>query len=83
MAVFFLFQKNFRLAACYAALFLVTYIVREFLEPRLFGARLGIYPFVMVVAVYAGLYLYGTAGVLLGPVTLLTVMEINREVNEK
>ena len=83
MAVFFLFQKKLRLAVCYAALFLVTYIVREFLEPRLIGARLGIYPFVMVVAVYAGLYLYGTSGVLLVPVTLLTVMEINREVSEK
>lgn len=80
MAVFLVFRGNFRLAAGYAGLFLLTYIVREFMEPRLLGAKLGIYPFVMVVVVYAGLYLYGTAGVLLGPVTLLAVKEIYREI---
>jgi predicted PurR-regulated permease PerM len=79
MAVFFLIQKRFRLAAGYLILFLMTYLLREFLEPRLIGEKLGIYPFVMVVVVYAGLYLYGTAGVLLGPVTLLLVIEILRE----
>lgn len=80
MAVFFLFRRQFRFAACYLGLFLLTYIVREFLEPRMIGARLGIYPFVMIVVVYAGIYLYGAAGVIWGPVTLLTVMEIWREI---
>ncbi|HIR77326.1 MAG TPA: AI-2E family transporter [Candidatus Choladousia intestinipullorum] len=79
MAVFLLFRQNFRLAAGYIGLFLLTYVVRELLEPRLIGAKLGVYPFVMVVVVYAGLYLFGPAGVLLGPVMLLTVLEILRE----
>lgn len=79
MAVYYVFRKSYRLALGYLGLFLLTYIVREFLEPRLIGAKLGVYPFVMVVVVYAGLYLYGTAGVVLGPVTLLMVMEIYRE----
>lgn len=79
IAVILLFRRQFKLAACYLGLFLLTYIVREFLEPRMIGAKLGIYPFVMVVVVYAGIYLYGTAGVILGPVTLLTVMEVWRE----
>lgn len=82
MAVFLLFRGRFRMAAGYVGLFLLTYIVREFLEPRLIGAKLGIYPFVMIVVVYAGLYLYGPAGVALGPVTLLMIMEINREINK-
>lgn len=82
MAVFLVFQENYGLAFGHVALFLVTYAVREFLEPRLIGSKLGIYPFVMVVVVYAGLYLYGTAGVVLGPVTLLLVMEILREFSD-
>lgn len=81
IAVFLMIGGKIRLAFGYAALFLVTYVVREFMEPRLIGAKLGIYPFVMVIVVYAGLYLYGTAGVVLGPVSLLAVMEINREIN--
>ena len=80
MAVYKLFRGEIRLAFGYAGLFLLTYVVREFLEPRLIGAKLGVYPFVMVVVVYAGLYLYGPAGVLLGPVTLLTVIEIWKEI---
>lgn len=80
LAVFLLFRRRLRLAAGYLGLFLLTYIVREFLEPRLIGQKLGIYPFVMIVVVYVGLYLYGPAGVLLGPVTLLTVTEILREI---
>lgn len=83
IAAVLLFQKKFKLAAGYIALFVLTYVVREFLEPRLIGAKLGIYPFVMVVTVYAGLYLYGTAGVILGPVTLLTVKEIWNELKNE
>ncbi len=80
LAVYELFMRDFKLAAGYVFLFLVTYVTREFLEPKLIGSKLGVYPFVMVVVVYAGLYLYGTAGVFLGPVTLLLVTEIVREI---
>lgn len=80
MAVFVAFRGDARAGIGYFGLFLLTYLVREFLEPRLIGAKLGVYPFVMVVVVYAGLYLFGPAGVLLGPVALLLVMEILREI---
>lgn len=80
LSVYELFQRDYKLAAGYLFLFLVTYVTREFLEPKLIGSKLGVYPFVMVVVVYAGLYLYGPAGVVLGPVTLLLVTEIVREI---
>lgn len=83
MAVVLLFQKKFRMALGYAGLFLLTYIVREVLEPRMIGGKLGIYPFVIIVVVYAGIYLYGASGVILGPVTLLTVKEIWNELSER
>jgi sporulation integral membrane protein YtvI len=82
MAVYEVFAKDYKLAIGYVLLFLITYVTREYLEPKLIGSSLGIYPFVMIVVVYAGLYLYGAAGVLLGPVTLLLVMEIVREIWE-
>lgn len=80
MAVFLMFQRNFRMAIGYVGLFLLTYIVREFLEPRMIGAKLGVYPFVMVVVVYVGLYVFGASGVFFGPVMLLLVMEILHEI---
>lgn len=79
MAVYLIFRGSYGLAAGHVVLFLATYVTREFLEPRLIGAKLGIYPFAMIVVVYVGLYLYGPAGVLLGPVSLLLIMEVLRE----
>ncbi len=81
MAVVYLLQKRFRLALGHIGLFLLTYIVREFLEPRLIGKKLGVYPIVMVIVVYAGMYLFGAAGVVYGPVALLLVREIWEEVS--
>lgn len=83
VAFFLLLQGKYATAAGYGVLFLITYVAREFLEPKLIGARLGIYPFIMVVVVYAGLYLYGPSGVVLGPVTLLLILEILREYETK
>lgn len=80
VTLYFVLGGRFRLAAGYGGLFLLTYIVREFMEPRVLGEKLGIYPFVMVTVVYAGLYLYGVSGVFLGPATLLLVQEIMREI---
>jgi sporulation integral membrane protein YtvI len=80
MAVYLLFQGELKRAAGYLLLFLITYLAREFLEPRLIGAKLGIYPVVMVIVVYAGLYLYGVTGVVLGPVSLLLILEIWKEI---
>ena len=83
VAFFLVLQGSYAKAAGYGVLFFITYVAREFLEPRLIGARLGIYPFVMVVVVYAGLYLYGLSGVVLGPVTLLLILETVRELAPK
>lgn len=79
IAAVLLFQKNYALAAGYGGLFLLTYLTREFLEPKLIGNKLGIYPIVMAAVVYAGLYLYGPGGVLFGPVSLLLILEIEKE----
>jgi predicted PurR-regulated permease PerM len=80
IAVYLLFQSELKRAAGYLFLFLLTYFAREFLEPRLIGEKLGIYPIVMVIVVYAGLYLYGVTGVVLGPVSLLLILEIWKEI---
>ena len=63
---------------------LVTYflcvIIREFVEPRLLGNGLKFSPVAILVSVYAGLMFYGIGGVVLGPVTLLILVELGREI---
>lgn len=53
------------------------YLLREFIEPRLVGGRMGIHPIWMLLAIYFGVRFYGLAGILTGPLTLLLVRELS------
>lgn len=46
----------------------VILIVRQILEPRLIGSSLGLHPLLALMAVYAGIRLFGFSGLFLGPV---------------
>lgn len=75
-ALFCCLTRDFFHAACYATLFLVASSTREFLEPKLLGDKLGVYPIVIALVVYVGICIYGPTGVLLGPLTLLIITEV-------
>lgn len=55
-------------------------MIREFLEPRLLGNGLKFSPVAILISVYAGVIYYGIGGVILGPVTLLILVELGREI---
>lgn len=63
---------------------LLTYIacvlIRELLEPKLLGNGLKFSPVAILISVYAGVIYYGIGGVILGPVTLLILVELGREI---
>lgn len=63
---------------------LITYfvcvLIRELLEPRLLGNGLKFSPVAILISVYAGVIYYGIGGVILGPVTLLILVELGREI---
>ncbi len=78
-ALYFLIQKKFSLALGCVVLDLVTSVVREFLEPKLIGGKLGVSPVIILAAVYFGVYLYGPWGFLAGPLSLSVAYEIGKE----
>lgn len=63
-----------------AAGFLIIYIIcsfiRQILEPRLVGKSLGVPPLAVLMSIYIGIYVYGGAGVLLGPISALVIYEV-------
>lgn len=67
-----------------AIVIIITYIlcifIRELLEPRLLGNGIRFSPVAILLAIYAGILFYGIAGVLLGPITLLIITEIAKEI---
>lgn len=78
-AVVFLLRGNASVAAGCVLLDIVTSLLREFLEPRLLGGKLGISPIMVLASVYTGIFLYGGWGVILGPLSFSTIYEIGKE----
>lgn len=78
-AIVFLLRGETSVAIGCVLLDIVTSFLREFLEPRLLGEKLGISPITILVSVYAGVFLFGAGGVLLGPLAFSTIYEAGRE----
>lgn len=74
--IFHLIQADFYCSAVYLTLYLVTALSREFLEPRLLGSKFGIPSILILIAIYAGIQLFGISGVILGPMYFLLSYEI-------
>ncbi|MBE6596276.1 MAG: sporulation integral membrane protein YtvI [Ruminococcaceae bacterium] len=55
----------------------VVTIVRQIAEPRIVGSSLGIHPCITLFTMFAGLKLFGVAGMILGPAALLLIVEIS------
>ena len=57
-------------------LYVVCALTREFLEPKLIGERMGIFPVAILFSVYAGVKLFGVFGIVKGPLALITIYEV-------
>lgn len=57
-------------------LYVVCAVTREFLEPKLIGKRIGIFPVAVLFSVYAGVKLFGVFGIIKGPLAMITVYEV-------
>ena len=71
-----LLQGSYGAALAVLALYVSCVLIREFLEPKLIGKRVGIYPVAILIAVYAGLRLFGFAGLFLGPIGLVMIQQV-------
>lgn len=56
-------------------LYAVCAFLREFLEPKLIGNKVGIWPVGILFAVFAGLKLFGLWGIIKGPISLVIICE--------
>lgn len=77
-ALVFAIKGSFKIAAGCVLLDIVTSILREFLEPKLLGGKLGVSPIAVLASVYIGLFLFGGWGVFLGPLCFSTIYETGR-----
>lgn len=78
-AIVFLIRGEVGIAVGCVILDLVTSFLREVLEARLLGGRLGVSPLVILGCVYIGVLIFGGAGVILGPLAFSTAYELGKE----
>ena len=82
-SIIMLINGNIYAAAILITIFLVCQVIREVLEPKLIGNRIGIKPIFTLVAMYVGVKLFSIAGFILGPIGLIIIITIVKVINEK
>lgn len=82
-SIIMLMNGNIYIAAVLVTIFLICQIIREILEPKLIGNRIGIKPLFTLAAMYIGLKLFSIAGFVLGPIGLIIIITIVKVVTEK
>ncbi len=70
-----------------AVLTLVLYgacaLIRELLEPRLIGKKVGIMPIILFASVFVGMQVFGTIGIIKGPLSVVIISEIQKVILAK
>lgn len=75
-AIISLLKRKIRACIVIAITYVISQVVREFLEPKLLGKGIGIKPLYMIMSMYIGLKLFGVAGFILGPLGLLLIRSL-------
>ncbi len=76
-AVFLFFGKHWSKGLMLIGMYLICYFLREILEAKMMGDRVGLSPLENLIAMYVGLQLFGIFGLLLGPVGLLLIRDLS------
>lgn len=70
-----LFHGRYVRAIICLLLYIVCIFIREFLEPRLIGKRVGVSPVAILLAIYAGIKLFGIWGIIEGPLGFIMIYQ--------
>lgn len=73
---------NYFYGAMLFSMFVLSYVVREYLEPKIMGNNIGIHPIVSLIAIYVGYNLFGFLGLFIGPFVFVFIYEIMKKFME-
>lgn len=77
-----LFTKQWQQFIFLLIIYLVCYLMRQYMEAKLIGKQAGLSPLTTLVSLFVGLKLFGLAGVILGPVGLMLIQDFSKEKKE-
>ena len=78
-----LFGGHYGKAVVCVALYVVCILLRELLEPRLIGKRMGISPIAVLLSLYVGIQLFGIGGIVKGPLGFVIIYQIYQSLQRR
>lgn len=75
MVVVQLVQGYYGRAAICVLLYIACVFIRELLEPRLIGSRIGVSPIAVLLSLYVGIQLFGVWGIVKGPLGFILIYQ--------
>ncbi len=69
------FYGGYGKAAICVILYIACIFLRELLEPKLIGRRIGVTPIAVILSLYAGIQLFGIWGIIKGPLGFIIIYE--------
>ena len=70
-----LFGANYARAVICLLLYVACIFIRELLEPKLIGKRVGVSPIAILISIYAGIKLFGLWGIIGGPLGFVMIYQ--------
>lgn len=75
-AVLLFLEKEIGKGVVVLIIYVICVLIREFMEPKLVGKELDIFPVVMLISIFAGVKLFGISGILKGPLAIVLYKNI-------
>jgi len=75
-SIYLFFVGNFFSGMSIVILYLIVFMVRQIMEPKLVSQQIGVHPLLTLFAMYIGLQLFGVVGMIIGPVTIILLKNI-------
>lgn len=69
---------NMQMALGLTIIYLLGVIVRQILEPKIVGSQIGLHPLATLLAMYIGLSLFGVLGMILGPISIIIMKNLQQ-----
>ena len=79
LAVFHVLEGHVGVGVTCGILYAACIILRELMEPKLIGKRMGVRPIFILISIYVGIRLFGVAGIIKGPLGFVIILETWRQ----
>lgn len=83
MAAIHFFYGHYGWAITCVLLYVACIFLREILEPRLIGKRIGVPPIAVLISLYAGIQLFGVWGIIKGPLGFIIIYETYQSIQKR